>query len=199
MAYATQLINTSSASQAATLTNTGSVTVNIASIATTGPYSQTNNCGSALTANASCTINVVFTPTKSGTQTGTLTVTDDAPNSPQTVALSGVGTVVSYSPTSVSFGTQKVKTSSPPQSITMQNNGSAAITITKISITGSRVTSFSETNTCPISPTTLPAGGSCTISVTFTPQLKGALNANVSVFDTGGGSPQNVALSGTGD
>ena len=199
LAYTTQLINTSSASQAATLTNTGSVTVSITSIATSGPYSQTNNCGTSLAANASCTINVVFTPTKSGTQTGTLTVTDNAPNSPQTAALSGVGTVVSFSPTALNFGNQTVKTSSPPQAVTMTNNGTAAITITKISITGSRVTSFSETNNCPISPSTLAAGASCTISATFTPQLKGALNANITVLDTGGGSPQNVPMSGTGD
>lgn len=199
MAFAAQLIGTSSPSQAATLNNTGTVTVNITSIALTGPYSQTNNCGSTLIASASCTINVTFTPTKAGTQTGTLTVTDDAPNSPQQIALSGVGTVVSFSPTSLSFGNQTVKTSSAPQDITLKNNGPAAITITKILITGSRVTSFSETNTCPISPLILPSGGSCTISATFTPQLKGALNANITVQDTGGGSPQNVPMSGTGD
>src|SRR5579859_327394 len=199
LTYATQLIGTNSPSQAATLTNTGTVTVTISSIAITGPYSQTNNCGSTLTANASCTLNVVFTPNKAGTLTGTLTVTDDAPNSPQQVALSGVGTVVSFSPTSLSFGNQTVKTSSAPQNITMTNVGTTAVTITKISITGSRVSSFSETNNCPISPATLTAGASCTISATFTPQLKGALNANVTVQDTGGGSPQNVPMSGTGD
>jgi hypothetical protein len=197
--YATQLIGTNSPSQPATLTNTGTVTVSITSIAVSGPYSQTNNCGSSLSANASCTINVVFTPTKAGTQTGTLTVTDDASNSPQLSALSGMGTVVSYSPTSLNFGTQTVKTSSVPQDITMKNIGPSAVTITKISITGSRVTSFSETNNCPISPATLPSGASCTITAMFTPQLKGALNANVTVQDTGGGSPQNVPMSGTGD
>jgi hypothetical protein len=201
LAYATQLINTNSSSQAATLTNTGTVTVNITSITTTGPFSQTNNCGSALTANASCTINVVFTPTKAGTLTGTLSVVDDGPNSPQTVALSGVGTVVSFSPTSLSFGNQTVKTSSPPQTITMKNMGTSAITVTKISVTGSRVTSFiiQSNSTCPLGSGSLGAGASCTINVVFDPQLKGALNANVTALDTGGGSPQNVAMSGTGD
>jgi hypothetical protein len=201
LAYATQLINTNSSSQAATLTNTGTVTVNITSITTTGPFSQANNCGSALTANASCTINVVFTPTKAGTLTGTLSVVDDGPNSPQTVALSGVGTVVSFSPTSLSFGNQTVKTSSPPQTITMKNMGTSAITVTKISVTGSRVTSFiiQSNSTCPLGSGSLGAGASCTINVVFDPQLKGALNANVTALDTGGGSPQNVAMSGTGD
>jgi hypothetical protein len=196
MTFATQLINTTSASQAATLTNTGSTTVNIASIATSGPYSQTNNCSSTLAPAAACTINVAFTPTKSGTLTGSLTVTDDASNSPQTVALTGVGTVVSFSPTSVSFGNQTKGTTSQPQTITMTNMGTASINITKISITGSRVTSFGiQSTTCG---STLAAGANCAVNVVFTPQLKGLLNANVTVQDTGGGSPQNVPMSGTG-
>ncbi len=201
LTYAAQLINTSSSSQAATLTNTGTIAISITSITTTGPYSQTNNCPSSLGANASCTINVVFTPTKAGTQTGKLSVVDDAPNSPQTVALTGVGTVVSFSPTSLNFGTQTVKTSSAPQTITMSNLGPSTISISKLSITGSRVTSFSiqSSSTCPVPSGTLAAGASCTINVVFTPQLKGALNANVTVLDTGGGSPQTVPMAGTGD
>ena len=200
LAYAAQLINTSSASQPATLTNTGTIAINISSISTTGPFSQTNNCGSSLGANASCTINVVFTPTKSNTQTGTLTVVDDAPNSPQTVALSGVGTVLSFSPTSLSFGSQTVKTSSAEQYITVKNVASASVMFTKISVTGSRVTSFiiQSDSTCPLAGGTLAGGASCTVGVVFTPQLKGALNANVTAVDAGGGSPQNVPMSGTG-
>jgi hypothetical protein len=199
LTFAAQLINTSSASQPATLTNTGATTVTISSIVTSGPYSQTNNCGSTLAPAGACTINVVFTPTKAGTLTGALTVTDDASNSPQTVALTGVGTVMSFAPTSLSFGNQAKGTSSQPQNIVMTNNGTTAVTINKISITGARVSSFSETNNCGTLPASLPGGASCTIGVTFTPQLIGLLNANVTVGDTGGGSPQNVPVSGTGD
>ncbi len=201
LAYATQLIKTNSPSQAATLTNTGTVAITISSIAVTGPYSQTNNCGTSLAANASCTINVVFTPTKAGTQTGTLTVTDNAPNSPQTTALSGVGTVLSFSPTSLNFGNQTLKTSSPPQTVTITNVSMAAVTTSKISVTGSRVTSFiiQSSSTCPLASGSIGAGTSCTVVVVFDPQLKGALNANLTAVDTGGGSPQNVPMSGTGD
>jgi len=77
--------------QAVTLTNNQSVSLTITSIATSGDYSQTNNCGSSLNANASCTINVVFTPTVTGTRTGTLSVNDNGPGSPQTASLTGVG------------------------------------------------------------------------------------------------------------
>ena len=201
LAFATQLIGTNSTSQAATLTNTGSVPITITSITTTGPFSQTNNCTSSLGAGANCTINVVFTPTKAGTQAGTLSVVDNAPNSPQMSALTGVGTVISFSPTTLNFGTQTLKTSSAPQTITMSNVSSSAVTISKISITGSRVTSFAiqSNSTCPLASGTLNAKSSCTINVVFTPQLKGALNANVTAIDTGGGSPQSVTMSGTGD
>jgi beta-propeller repeat-containing protein/HYDIN/CFA65/VesB family protein len=199
LTFITQVVGTNSTSQAATLTNTGTVAVTITKIATTGPYSQTNNCPASLLAAATCTVNVVFTPTKGGTQTGTLSITDSAPNSPQSVALTGTGTVMSFSPSSLNFGTVTEKTSSPPQTITVTNVGTTTVAIASIKITGSRVTSFSETNNCPISPSTLAAGGKCTVNVVFTPQLKGALNADVTFVDAGGGSPQTVPLAGTGD
>jgi Abnormal spindle-like microcephaly-assoc'd, ASPM-SPD-2-Hydin/Beta-propeller repeat len=195
MTFSTQLVGTTSAPQPATLSNTGTAPVTISNIATSGPYNQTNNCASTLAPSASCTINVAFQPTAPGTKTGSLAVTDDAPGSPQTVALTGTGTVISLSPASLSFGNQAQGTSSTPQSVTVKNVGSASVTIGKISFAGSRATSYSQTNTCG---STLAAGASCTISVVFTPKLKGALTASLNVFDTGGGSPQSVALSGTG-
>src|SRR5208337_5475050 len=76
--------------------NNQSVSLSISSITTSGYYSQTNNCGMSVPANGSCIINVVFTPTITGTRTGTLTVTDDGPGSPQTASLTGVGIQASY-------------------------------------------------------------------------------------------------------
>jgi hypothetical protein len=201
LTYAAQVIGTSSAAQAATLSNPGSATINITSISTTAPYTQSNNCGSTLAAGTNCTINVVFTPTKAGTQTGTLSVVDNGSNSPQKVALTGVGSAISFSPTSLNFGTQTLKTSSPPQTVTVKNVSTAAVAFSKISVTGSRVTSFviQSTSTCPLTTGSLAAGASCTVNVVFDPQLKGALNANLTAIDAGGGSPQNVPMTGTGD
>lgn len=201
LTYATQVIKTNSASQAVTLTNTGSVSIAISSIATTGPYSETNNCGTSLAGGASCTINVTFTPTKAGTQTGTLTVTDNAANNPQTVALTGVGTVLSFSPTSLNFGTQAKDTDSQPQTITMTNVATTSVDTTKISVTGSHVGSFpiQSTSTCPLGAGSLAGGASCTIVVVFDPQAEGALTGAVTVVAAGGGSPHNLPLSGTGD
>jgi hypothetical protein len=201
LAYGTQLIGTSSPSQPATLTNTGTTVINISGIAITGPFSQTNTCSSTLAVAASCAVNIVYTATKAGTETGVLTVNDSASNTPQTVALTGVGTVMSYSPSSLNFGNQTKGTSSLPQTITVTNIGSLPITLNSIRITGSRVTSFSiaTTSTCPLTTGTLGAGASCTVNVIFNPQLKGALNADITVTDTGGGSPQNVPVAGTGE
>ncbi len=90
--FGNQTVGQPSAPQAVTLTNNQSVSLTITSITTSGDYSQTNNCGSSLNANSSCTINVVFTPTTTGTRTGTLTVNDNGPGNPQTASLTGVGT-----------------------------------------------------------------------------------------------------------
>jgi len=67
------------------------VTLLIGSIATTGDFSQTNNCGTSLAPGTSCTVSVVFTPTASGTRSGTLPITSSDAGSPQSVKLSGTG------------------------------------------------------------------------------------------------------------
>ena len=89
--FGNQTVGQPSAPQAVTLSNNQSVTLTISSITASGDYSQTNNCGTSLAANSSCTINVVFTPTTTGTRTGTLTVNDNGPGNPHTASLTGVG------------------------------------------------------------------------------------------------------------
>ncbi len=91
LTFASQALNTTSAAQAVTVTNTGTAAATVSGVTTTGDFSQTNNCGTSLAVGASCTVNVSFRPTASGTRTGTLTVTSNASNSPTTVALSGTG------------------------------------------------------------------------------------------------------------
>jgi hypothetical protein len=91
LSFPNQTEGTSSAAESITLTNSGAATLGITGIAASGDYSQTNNCGSGLAMNASCTINVVFTPSIVGPDNGTLTITDNAASSPQQVSLSGTG------------------------------------------------------------------------------------------------------------
>jgi hypothetical protein len=146
-------------------------------------------------AGASCTFTVTFRPTTIGTLMGTVSITDNAANSPQTIALTGIGTYIQLSPTSLNFGNQPVGTKSLPKKITLSNKGSVAVSITGISITGTNAGDFAETNTCG---TSVAAGASCFITVTFTPSATGKRSASVSVTDNGGGSPQKVGLAGTG-
>src|SRR5215472_4682947 len=84
---------TSSAPQVVTVFSTGNITLHISSVSIGGPnpsdFSFTNNCAAALAPSANCTLSVVFSPIAPGQRTATLTFSDDAPNSPQTVSLSG--------------------------------------------------------------------------------------------------------------
>ncbi len=195
LVFATQLVNTTSSPQLATLTNTGSVDVIISKISATAPFSQSNDCASDLAVGASCKIQVSFTPTSKGSASGKLSVHDNAQGSPQTVALSGEGTVVKFAPSGVTFGDQKVGTKSAAVSIKLTNMGTDPLSITGITIKGHDAGDFSQTNNCG---TGVPAGGHCTIKVQFAPQQKGRRTAKLAVSDDGGGSPQTAALAGTG-
>jgi hypothetical protein len=191
LTFATQFVGASSSAQSVTLTNYGKMVLSITSIAASGDFTQTNSCGSSLAAAASCTISVTFKPTQRGTRTGTLSITDNAPGSPQMVSLTGTGTVVEFNPTSLRFGSVK-RSGSKTLTTTLSNMGSMALSISSITITGS--TTFSQTSTCG---TSVVAGGSCTITVTFRPTGIGSFSGDVSVSDNGGGSPQEVPLSGS--
>ena len=195
LTFAAQLVNTRSAARNTTLTNTGTTPLTISSIAASGDFVQRNDCGSSVPAGESCTIKVAFKPSAKGVQTGTVTITDDAANSPQTIALTGTGTVVQVSPSALDFGDQTVGTTSDPQTATITNTGSAELRIFGVGISGPNWGDFAETSTCG---SRLAAGGSCTIDVTFTPGAEGDRHASLKIVDDGGASPQAVPLAGTG-
>ena len=102
---------------------------------------------------------------------------------------------LSLSAGSLVFGHQSRGTTSPAQSLTATNTGSAALSITQIRLAGAYPNSFRETNNCA---TSLAAGASCTILVQFAPSSTGTLTAAVTLNDNARNSPQLVALSGTG-
>jgi FG-GAP-like repeat/Abnormal spindle-like microcephaly-assoc'd, ASPM-SPD-2-Hydin len=206
LTFSSQPEGSTSAAQTVTLTNTGNATLSITSFATSGPYGQTNTCGTSVGASAKCTISVTFTPTASGTQTGTLTVTDSASGSPHTVALTGTGTTspfVSLDKLSLGFSTVNVGSSSSPLTITLTNTGKTALTINAggIALSGANSGDFSlsPASNCPISPSTLASGASCTISVTFTPTASGTRTASLTFTDNAANNPQSVTLSGVGN
>jgi len=195
LTFATQLVNTISAGQKITLTNTGTASVSITSIAASGDFDQINTCGTSVAAGASCSITVKFKPTTLNTRTGSITVTDNATSSPQTVSLTGTGTYIQLAPTLLNFGTVTVGSSSTPQAITLTNTDTVAVAIQGVSFTGVAKGDYSQTNTCGSS---VAKGASCSINVTFKPTATGTRTAKVSIADFGGGSPQTVQLTGTG-
>jgi trimeric autotransporter adhesin len=191
---------TTSAISTVTVRNIGGTTMSNISIAVTGTNAAefavaSNTCGTTLAASASCTVSLQLTPQSPGARTASLTVTSNAANNPQSVALTGTGTMVSLSASSISFGSQTVRTTSLASTITMTNVGPGSLTITGITITGTNAGNFSQTNTCG---TALAANANCTISVRFTPSARGSRSASLRIADSDPTSPQLVALSGTG-
>jgi len=206
--FNSQNLGTTSAAQTVTLTNTGNAALTMSSIAFAGAdpadFAETNTCGGSVAASASCTISVTFTPAAAGSRAATLQITDNSNNvagSQQSVSLTGTGTTsaVSLSATTLTFSNQAVLTTSPSQAINLTNTGNMSLTITGISVTGANASDFSEITTCPLSPGSLAANGSCTISVAFTPSASGNRTASLSLADNAtSGSPQVVSLIGTG-
>jgi hypothetical protein len=92
LTFAPRKVGTSSAAQVITVDNPGATPLKVASITTSGDYSETNDCPAKLTTGKSCTVNVTFSPTQTGTRTGTLSIKDSALTSVQKVTLTGSGT-----------------------------------------------------------------------------------------------------------
>lgn len=186
-----------------TLTNSGTTAITISSIKFSGAnpgdfeiFSKT--CGTSLAVSASCTANVLFAPTTTGKLSATLDFTDSASNSPQTMTLTGDGVVagVTVSPTSLPFASTVVGASSASQTATLSNGGTTAITIDSVAITGADAGDFSiKSNACV---TSLAGASKCATTVGFKPTATGARTATLDFTDSATGSPQTVALSGTG-
>jgi hypothetical protein len=185
--------------KSATIKVTNQMTValtGISIVASGAPFTQTNNCGTTLAANSQCSIVVTYAPTAAGAQTGSVTITDSAPNSPQVVSLRGTGVLpVSLIPGSLAFGQVTVGTSSAAKVVTVTNNEKVSVSMTSILLGGSKPGDYSQTNTCGSG---LLAGGTCTVSVTFAPKAAGARLASANLTDTGTNSPQVLPLAGSG-
>lgn len=193
--FAPQLVGTTSATKAITLKNTSSSSVSINSIAATGNFAITSNtCGSSLASGASCKLAVDFTPTVGGTITGSLAVSDSAPDSPQTVALSGTGNLpLSIAPASLAFGAESVGNTSAAKTVSLTNNQSSTLSLS-FAASGNYAINAAGT-TCG---TSLASKAKCNIAVTFSPSTAGAINGAVSISDGTLFTPQLVPLSGTG-
>ncbi|MBV9760595.1 MAG: choice-of-anchor D domain-containing protein [Acidobacteriaceae bacterium] len=200
--FGNQIVGTASQSNVITLSNIGSASLSILSIWLTGTnssdFSLTTTCGASLAANASCTVSVSFSPAGAGNRAASLMFTDSVASSPQTVTLSGTGTTSagsSFSTSGLNFGSQNVGASSAPATVTLTNNGIGALNVSSIALSGANASDFAMTTTCG---STLAASASCGVTLVFSPAAAGSRSATLSFTDNAAGSPQTVAIAGTG-
>ncbi len=193
LSFNSQVIGTTSTARTITVQSTGTGPLQVSTIAVSGPFAETgDNCIAApIAAGLSCTISVSFSPTVAGNASGTVTITDNAGT--QTVSLSGSGVApITFSPSSLSFGSLAVGSTSAARTVTVTNHLSTVVSVSSIAATGPFAIA---SNTCG---TSIAANGNCTVGVTFTPAATGAASGTLTFTDTANTSPQGVALSGTG-
>ncbi|MGC8548506.1 MAG: choice-of-anchor D domain-containing protein [Acidobacteriaceae bacterium] len=192
--FGNQQVQTVSAPQTATVTVTGSLDLNVTSTTVSGDFNLgSNSCTGTVAAGATCTVDVSFAPTATGSRTGTLTIFGNVQGGDLSVPLSGTGTTpasVVLTPSSLSFGTEMVGGTSTAQDITVSNTGSNPATISQVSVIGDFAISA---NTCGNS---LAGQTSCTLSIVFQPVNSGTSYGSVTVTDSAG--TQTAQLSGTG-
>jgi parallel beta-helix repeat protein len=202
LAFGPTLAGATSAPQTVRVTNIGGADAHLVVPSTSAAFTiSSNTCPATLLKAAFCDVSIVFSPpsTATGTLTGQLSVTSDATSSPNLLPMSGVvaaaapppAPVASLTPPSLSFAARTVSTTSPAQTVTLANTGTAPLTISSIGISGD----FAYASSCGLS---VAPGGSCTIDVTFTPLVAGVRAGNLTVTDNAAGSPHIVPLGGTG-
>ena len=216
--FGVQLVGAPGTANTFTLTNNTSSTVTFTSITVTG-VSPANNtdfvkssdlCSPAgAAAGGQCTVAVTFTPSAAAAESATLAfaamVTEGGVTSSQTIDVSLTGTgsatapAVGFNPPNLAFGGEMLTTTSGPMTMQLTNTGAGPLTISSIAGSGDFTATSTGANACPISPATLPAAGTCSISVTFAPSVLGARTGNVTVMDNAVGTgTQTVPLTGTG-
>ena len=200
--FGNQIVGTSSTPQVFHLTNLGPTSLTNIHVAKAGlnpgDFLLTSTCNTTILSGRTCTIaTVTFRPTASGQRSATLVITSSDPGSPQTVTLTGtgLGASLSLSPSSLSFSSP-LNITSASQVVTVTNTGAGQLTINSIGVGGTNANQFAQTKTCG---TTLAAGSSCTVNVTFRPTsaIPGTKNASLNVTVASPATSQSVALTGT--
>ena len=181
-----------SPAQTVTVSNPTGSAASVSSISVSGDFSQTNNCGTSIAANGSCTVSVTFRPTATGNRTGSLTV--NAGGVTNTVSLSGTGTapgpVLNTNPASLSFPGTVVGATATAQTVTVSNSGTAPATVSGVAVTGD----FSQTDNCG----SIAVSASCAVTVSFKPTAGGSRTGTLTITSNANNNPTTVSLGGSG-
>jgi hypothetical protein len=200
--FGNQPVSVTSTTQTVTIVDMGSLPLVISSITPpSSDFTESDNCvGTVAARGGTCTINITFTPTATGSVTDEFAIDDNSANSPHIITVSGTGvtqaTSVTVTPTTLVFANTTVGSVTKAQTVTITNTGTSTLDITSISVTGD----FTQTNTCASAPlfNTLGPSQFCSASVIFAPTASGSRSGTLSISDNATGSPQGVALSGVG-
>ena len=195
--FGDQLVNSTSGAQTVTVTNNTDYSANPQNPNITGSNSgdfNASGCNGSVAGNGTCTVNVTFSPSATGTRNATLNVAG------QSVGLTGNGVqaAANVTPASTSFGNEPVSTSSATKDITLKNTGSGTLTYSNTTVTGANPGDFSVGDSnCASIVFLAPNGGSCTITVQFVPTAVGHRSATIVVHDNAPSGTQTVNVSGT--
>jgi hypothetical protein len=195
LTFTDQAVGTSSSSQTITLYNTGASALAVTGIATSGDFSEIDNCQNAtIAAGGSCMIQVVFSPTLAGARVGQMTISANVYGGQVTVDLAGTGIppgLFTVLPATLDFGNVAIGTASAPLAVTVNNASTTAVRIDSIGIPAP----FSIAgNAC--GNNSVAAQSSCQIQIVFTPTQAGAATGTLMLSD--GYGVQYVALTGSG-
>ena len=199
------VIGQTAAAQTVTIENTGADNLGFGTLAVSGAdagdFALANDTcsGQVITAAATCTFDVILTPSAAGPRAAQVDIPSDAPTSPDTVSLAGSGVqpTVVLMPASLDFGDVAVGQASSAQTVTLENNGASDLTLDALSVSGADAGDFALANdTC--SGQVLAAAATCTFDVNLTPSAPGPRAAQVDIPSDAPSSPDTVPLAGTG-
>jgi hypothetical protein len=213
LSLGTVAVGSSSSAQNVTISNNASTAQTFSYIASGNfgvvPGGATPCGASPATLNAAskCTISVTFTPTANGSVKGTVAITDTASGlayNPQLVNLIGTATgaassPLAFQPTSLSFGSVIVASTTAFKNVSVKNVSTKPLTINSISMSGDFAQGTTGTTLCQ-SGTVLNVAGTCSIPVSFTPSVQGTLSGSITIHDNSSTGPtiQVFDMGGTG-
>jgi hypothetical protein len=198
LSFSSQPVSTSSKSVPVTLVNTGNAALTLTGITVAGQnssdFTQTNNCGASLAAGATCTLNVTFSPTSTGSRVASIAISGSQPGSPQTIALSGVAAAPPDFTVGLASGSQSSQTITPGQNAQFSISLSPQATFTgTVNLTCTVAPATSPAPTCSLSNSAVQLSGTAvtvtaTVATTasttaqFRPSLGGASVAWAAIF-----------------
>ena len=192
--FGTVAVGAATPSMPITVTNSGNGPLKVSVPALAAPFSISGSvCQASLPRLNNCTIPVVLNPTSPGGQSGQVRIQENAANSMPAVFLMGTAVVptLSVNPATLDFGSEAVSVTSSAKTITLANSSSVAIAIASVTASGP----FAANSQCG---TSLAPQSTCSIAVTFTPSATGTQTGSIVIADNASGSPQSIALTGSG-